>query len=69
MMAHRMVAGTGMDTIAHGDRVYAAKEPDEVGGYRPHLEISLRPMASAARDHAARMIELARERLAARRRR
>jgi hypothetical protein len=69
MMAHRIVAGTGMDTIGHGDRVYAAHTPDEVSGYRPHLEIPLRLIAFAARDHAARIIDVARERLGVRRRR
>jgi len=47
-----------MDTIGHWERVYATKKPDEVSWYRPHLEISLRLIASAARDHAARIIDV-----------
>jgi SAM-dependent methyltransferase len=58
MMSHRIVAGTGMDTIAHWERVYAAKKPDEVSWYRPHLEISLRLIASAARHRDARIIDV-----------
>jgi len=58
MMSHRIVAGTGMDTIAHWERVYAAKKPNEVSWYRPHLEISLRLIASAARHRDARIIDV-----------
>jgi len=47
-----------MDTIGHWDRVYAAKKPDEVSWYRPHLEISMRLIASAVRDRAARVIDV-----------
>ena len=47
-----------MDAEAHWQRVYAAKAPDKVSWFRPHLETSLSFLERATRDHTARIIDV-----------
>jgi len=47
-----------MGAMEHWERVYATKRPDEVSWYRAHLDVSLRLIANACADPAARIIDV-----------
>lgn len=47
-----------MDAKAHWDHVYETKSADQVSWYRPHLDISLGLITSAAVDRSARIIDV-----------
>lgn len=47
-----------MNLTEHWERVYAAKKPDQVSWYRPHLDISLRLITNAASGGRARVIDV-----------
>jgi len=47
-----------MDSKQHWDSVYAAKAPDALSWYAPHLTRSLAYIESAAPDRAARIIDV-----------
>jgi SAM-dependent methyltransferase len=47
-----------MGTMEHWERVYATKRPTEVSWYRTHLDVSLRLIATANPDPAARIIDV-----------
>lgn len=42
----------------HWEKIYAAKTPDRVSWFRPHLEISLRLIEHASRDTSASIIDV-----------
>jgi 2-polyprenyl-3-methyl-5-hydroxy-6-metoxy-1,4-benzoquinol methylase len=44
--------------MEHWERVYATKKPTEVSWYRSHLDVSLRLIARANSDRAARIIDV-----------
>ena len=50
--------GTAMDTQGHWEKVYGSKRPTEVSWYRPHLEVSLRLIETAAPERDARIIDV-----------
>jgi 2-polyprenyl-3-methyl-5-hydroxy-6-metoxy-1,4-benzoquinol methylase len=47
-----------LDTKSHWDKVYRAKQPNEVSWYRPHLEISLQLIDDAAPNRNAQIIDV-----------
>ena len=47
-----------MDPIAHWEKLYRTRKPDEVSWYRPHLELSLELIAEAAPSLDARIIDV-----------
>ena len=47
-----------MGAMEHWERVYATKRPEDVSWYRAHLDVSLRLIADANSDAAARIIDV-----------
>jgi len=47
-----------LDTKSHWDKVYRRKRQNEVGWYRPHLDLSLQLIEEATPDHDAHIIDI-----------
>jgi len=47
-----------MDPKAHWEKIYQTKQPTETSWYRPHLEVSLELIESAAASRDARVIDV-----------
>jgi 2-polyprenyl-3-methyl-5-hydroxy-6-metoxy-1,4-benzoquinol methylase len=47
-----------VDAKSHWEDVYRSKAPEQVSWYRPHLDVSLRLIASAAPDRASAVIDV-----------